>query len=133
MCGIVGFNWHDPKRLEKMAESLCHRGPDGKGEYLDPFVSLGHRRLSIIDLSSAGHQPMPNEDETLWLIYNGEIYNYLEIKRELEDLGHSFKTSGDTEVLLRAYEAWGSTCVERFNGMWAFALLDIKNQCVILC
>ena len=124
MCGIVGFNWQDSEQLEKMMETLRYRGPDGEGKYLDEFVSLGHRRLAIIDLSPAGHQPMPNEDETLWLTYNGEIYNYVELVEQLKKRGHQFRSKTDSEVILHAYEEWGRECVSRFNGMFAFCIYD---------
>ena len=124
MCGVVGFSWNDPKRLKKMTQCLRHRGPDGEGEYLDEFVSLGHRRLAIIDLSPTGHQPMSNEDGTLWLIYNGEIYNYVELTEELKKKGHCFRSKTDSEVILHAYEEWGQQCVTRFNGMFAFCIYD---------
>jgi asparagine synthase (glutamine-hydrolysing) len=132
MCGIVGFNWHDPERLKKMTQSLRHRGPDGEGEYLDAFVSLGHKRLSIIDLSASGRQPMPNEDETLWLIYNGEIYNYVELAEELNRVGHRFRSKTDSEVILHAYEEWGPDCVARFNGMFAFCIYDQNRRQLFL-
>jgi asparagine synthase (glutamine-hydrolysing) len=89
---------------------------------------LGHRRLSVIDLSSAGHQPMSNEDGSLWIVHNGEIYNYLEIRRELESLGHHFASQTDTEVVIHAYEQWGPECLKHFNGMWAFAILDLRAK-----
>jgi asparagine synthase (glutamine-hydrolysing) len=127
VCGIVGFNWQDSEHLEKMMETLRDRGPDGEGKYLDEFVSLGHRRLAIIDLSPAGHQPMSNEDETLWLTYNGEIYNYVELVEELKKKGHQFRSKTDSEVILHAYEEWGRECVSRFNGMFAFCIYD-RNQ-----
>ena len=132
MCGIAGFNWHDPQRLKKMIQSLRHRGPDGEGEYLDDFVSLGHKRLTIIDLSSAGQQPMPNEDESLWLIYNGEVYNYLELREELKREGHRFRSKTDSEVILHAYETWGEECVSRFNGMFAFCIYDRNRKQLFL-
>ena len=142
--------------ITSMTNAMKHRGPDDEG-YLavetharratpligaDSKVSgssidqyqknaglfLGHRRLSIIDLSPAGHQPMPNSDQTLWLIYNGEIYNYLALKEELKRLGYVFKTNTDTEVILAAYEHWGKDCVKRFNGMWAFVIYDQRKN-----
>jgi asparagine synthase (glutamine-hydrolysing) len=132
VCGIVGFNWHDSEQLEKMRETLRHRGPDGEGEYFDEFVSLGHRRLAIIDLSPAGHQPMSNEDETLCLIYNGEIYNYVELIEQLKKRGHQFRSKTDSEVILHAYEEWGRECVSRFNGMFAFCIYDRNRMQLFL-
>ncbi len=107
--------------------ALQHRGPDDQSTYLDDKVSLGHRRLSIIDLSPAGKQPKCNEDESIWIVFNGEIYNFQEIRPKLEERGHKFSSNSDTEVIIHAYEEWGTGCVERFNGMWAFAIYD-KNQ-----
>lgn len=129
MCGICGFNWRDDGLLKSMCESLTHRGPDDSGTRASDGVSLGHRRLSIIDLSERGRQPMCNEDGSLWIIYNGEIYNYIELRQELEGLGHHFKSDTDTEVVIHAYEEWGSRCLNRFNGMWAFCIHDTaENQ-----
>ena len=127
MCGINGFNWKDEQLILKMNNALSHRGPDDQCIYTDERVSLGHRRLSIIDLSPAGRQPMANEDESIWIIFNGEIYNFSEIRRELEKIGHKFRSGTDTEVIIHAYEEWGTCCVERFNGMWGFAIYD-KNK-----
>jgi asparagine synthase (glutamine-hydrolysing) len=127
MCGINGFTWKDIDLIEKMNLALCHRGPDDESIYVDEKVSLGHRRLSIIDLSPAGRQPKSNEDGTIWIIFNGEIYNFNELRSELEKSGHKFASNTDTEVIIHAYEEWGTRCVERFNGMWAFAVYD-KNK-----
>ncbi len=127
MCGINGFSWKDEQLILKMNHALSHRGPDDQCIYTDESVSLGHRRLSIIDLSPAGRQPMANEDESLWIVFNGEIYNFSEIRPELEKSGHKFKSGTDTEVIIHAYEEWGTRCVERFNGMWDFAIYD-KNK-----
>src|SRR5712691_4942190 len=127
MCGIVGaihFN-QQPVRaavIEQMANTLKHRGPDDAGVFVDGMVGLGHRRLKIIDLSPAGHQPMCNEDGTIWVTYNGEIYNFLELRLELIHRGHTFGSQTDTEVIVHAYEEWGEQCVEHFNGMFAFGL-----------
>src|ERR671923_48468 len=107
-----------------MAAELDHRGPDGDGSYAAEGVALGFRRLAIIDLSEAGNQPFASEDGALRLVHNGEVYNYRELRRELEALGHRFRSVTDTEVILAAYREWGERCVERFNGMWAFALWD---------
>ncbi len=133
MCGICGYISKEKKlNLDAMTDMMIHRGPDDRGTYLKDFdeinIGLGHRRLSIIDLSSAGHQPMANEDETIWIIFNGEIYNFLEIKPVLIDLGHIFKSNSDTEVIIHAYEEWGEKCLEKFNGIFAFAIWDEKKK-----
>ena len=122
MCGIAGFNWNDQGVIEKMTGALAHRGPDDEGCYLDKKVSLGHRRLSIIDTSRRGRQPM--EFENLVITYNGEVYNFRELRRRLESEGYSFRSDTDTEVVLLAFHCWGPSCVERFNGMWAFCIYD---------
>jgi len=109
-----------------MTDSLAHRGPNGFGVYAEGSVGLGHRRLSILDLSEAGRQPMFSDDGNLAITFNGEIYNYLEIKKELG--GRAYRSSSDTEVILRAYEKWGGACLEKFNGIFAFAIWDKKNQ-----
>lgn len=113
-----------------MRDELRHRGPDGAGIYMadDERVALGHRRLSIIDLSSAADQPLPNEDESVWLVFNGEIYNYRELRSELEAEGHEFRSDTDSEVIVHGYEEWGVDCVERFRGMFAFAVWDENNE-----
>ncbi|HMK15866.1 MAG TPA: asparagine synthase (glutamine-hydrolyzing) [Methanomicrobiales archaeon] len=117
----------DPVLLARMSERIRHRGPDGSGTFIDGPVGLAHRRLAIIDLSLAGEQPMANEDGTLRLVYNGEIYNYVELREELVAKGHHFHSESDTEVILHAYEQWGRNCLKRFNGMWAFALWDARK------
>lgn len=127
MCGINGFSWRDRSLIEKMNGCLEHRGPDDQSTYLDDNVSLGHRRLAIIDLSPAGKQPMANEDGTIWIVFNGEIYNFGEIRKDLEERGHRFSSRTDTEVIVHSYEEWGQDCIEKFNGMWAFAIYD-KNK-----
>ncbi len=129
MCGIAGFLHHDPNRpadaavVKRMTDAVIHRGPDGEGFHVTGPLALGHRRLAIIDLAG-GDQPMASADASLTLIFNGEIYNYLELREELEALGHAFRTQSDTEVLLAAYRQWGVDCQEHLNGMWAFALWD---------
>lgn len=128
MCGICGvFDFAgravDPGLLEKMTASIRHRGPDGVGSYHSAGIGLGHRRLSIIDLEG-GSQPLTNEDSRLQVIFNGEIYNFIELREELEKAGHVFKTRSDTEVIVHGYEEWGLGCVKRFNGIFAFALWD---------
>jgi asparagine synthase (glutamine-hydrolysing) len=118
--------------IAAMNLALAHRGPDGSGEYLEPGVALGHRRLSIPDLSDADHQPMFNEDGSLVLVLNGTIYNYLELVPELQAVGHVFRSRSDSEVILHAYEQWGEACVQRFNGIWAFALWDARRKRLFL-
>lgn len=137
MCGITGiFNLNgepvSPVLLRKMTDAIAHRGPDGEGFYTDNFVGLGHRRLAIIDLSPAGHQPMMTGDGQYVISYNGELYNFQELRIELEALGYQFRSRSDTEVMLMAYAAWGERCVERFNGMFAFALWDKQRQVLFL-
>jgi len=132
MCGICGFaSVRHPGLIKRMADLIAHRGPDDEGFYEDEFVSLGHRRLSIIDLSG-GHQPMTDEDGSVWIVFNGEIYNFKRLRRELEKAGHRFRTNSDTEVILHGYEEWGERCPERLNGMFAFALWDTKRRRLLL-
>lgn len=133
MCGIAGI-FHldtpkpvDPARVRTMIDAIAHRGPDGEGIWTAPGVGLGHRRLSIIDLAG-GAQPMATEDGRLVTVFNGEIYNYREVRAQLEALGHIFRTGSDTEVILHGWRAWGERCVERFTGMFAFALFDADGQ-----
>jgi len=157
MCGLVGIftvkglgGFHSA--LQAANDIVAHRGPDGSGfvlfntkfsetlkisgekllledGHMDRMtLAFGHRRLAIIDLSTAGHQPMCNEDESIWITYNGEVYNYVELRAELEKAGHTFRSQSDTEVILHAYEEWGENCVSRFNGMWAFAIADLNKQ-----
>lgn len=157
MCSILGLflgnGLNGYRHAVQSANDLVHyRGPDGQGFLLVDTRSrdwlkakrlgrmpreveagsenliLAHRRLAIIDLTSSGLQPMPNHDQSLWIVYNGEVYNYLELRRELERLGHQFQSHSDTEVILSAYSEWGERCVERFNGMWAFAIADLKRR-----
>lgn len=128
MCGICGvFDRSgrpvDAALVHRMMSVLQHRGPDGDGTFVDREIGLGHRRLSIIDVEG-GSQPIANEDGELQVVFNGEIYNYVELRDELEEFGHTFRTRSDTEVILHAYEQWGADCVRRFNGMFAFALWD---------
>ncbi|HET9130257.1 MAG TPA: asparagine synthetase B, partial [Terriglobia bacterium] len=126
MCGIAGIYKFDrapvdKKQVEAMTTAIAHRGPDGAGLFVDKEVGLGHRRLSIIDLGGGG-QPLGNEDGAIQTVFNGEIYNFVELRDELIACGHIFRTSSDTEVIVHAYEQWGVNCVTRFNGMFAFAL-----------
>jgi asparagine synthase (glutamine-hydrolysing) len=132
MCGIAGFidKTQSQEDLAFMTRAICNRGPDDEGFYLEGGIGLGHRRLSIIDLSESGHQPMFFDD--LILIFNGEIYNYQEIRKELEAKGYQFISHSDTEVLLKAFRCWGTSFVERFIGMFAFALYDKKDKTLYL-
>ena len=115
-----------------MTDMLAHRGPDDAGLFVESPVVLGNRRLSILDLSSAGHQPMGSDDGRFWLTYNGEIYNYKELVQDLRACGHRFRSLGDTEVVLRAYSEWGPECLARLNGMFAFAVWD-RSRRALFC
>lgn len=126
ICGIINLNAHpaDDHLLAPMMRAMKHRGPDDEGTFQEDNIALGFVRLSIIDLTPSGHQPMFSEDGNLVLIFNGEIYNYIELKDELIKLGHRFNTRTDTEVLLHAYQEWGSECMDKLNGMWAFVIYN---------
>ena len=138
MCGIAGrvnFRSHapvDPAVIAQMCDLLAHRGPDGHGSYCDSFVGLGHRRLAIIDLSPLGHQPMSTDDGQITITYNGEIYNFLELRRELESRGHRFRSQSDTEVILAAYREFDLSCLDRLAGMFAFAIWDAPRRRLFL-
>jgi asparagine synthase (glutamine-hydrolysing) len=137
MCGICGiFNLdREPishRHLKAMIDALSHRGPDDEGLFIDINIALGHRRLSVLDVTPSGHQPMATEDGNIVLVYNGEIYNYPELKIELEASGYQFRSRTDTEVLLHGYEKWGMGVVERLNGMFAFALWDERSRTLYL-
>jgi len=137
MCGIVGVITKDnlnikENELNAFRDSLAHRGPDGSGSFIDGTVGLGHRRLAILDTTDAGKQPMQSAEGRYHITYNGEIFNFLELRTELERLGYSFKTSTDTEVILAAYQEWGKACLDKFNGMWAFAIYDSEDGSVFL-
>jgi asparagine synthase (glutamine-hydrolysing) len=132
MCGIAGFSWRDPDLIARMTDAVAHRGPDDAGGYLADRVSLGHRRLSIIDLSSDGHQPICNEDRTVWLVFNGEIYNFRELRERLQAAGHVFRSRSDSEVIVHAYEEYGRDCLRRLRGMFAFAIWDERTQALLL-
>jgi asparagine synthase (glutamine-hydrolysing) len=132
MCGICGFNWEDKELVKKMSALLSHRGPDGSGYYVNDNVSFGHRRLSIIDISTAGKQPMSNEDGTIWITFNGEIFNFLELRAELENKGHNFNSYTDTEVIIHGYEQFGEKIVEKLNGQFAFAIWDENKNKLFL-
>ncbi len=135
MCGICGEIYWDgslasENRLNPMLDAMQARGPDDSGTWINSGVGLGHRRLAIIDLSSGGHQPML--DDAFSLVFNGCIYNYVELKAELEELGHTFKSHSDTEVIIKSYRQWGMECVQRFEGMFAFALWDDEQQQLLM-
>ena len=137
MCGIAGvLNLTGepvaPAALKRMTDAVAHRGPDGEGHYAANGVGLGHRRLAIIDLSDAARQPMASADGRLQIVYNGELYNFRELRAELEPLGHRFRSRSDTEVLLAAWAQWGTKALERFNGMFAFALWDSRERVLML-
>src|ERR1700690_2234327 len=138
MCGIVGFHTEHKedrevlsRRIHKMTSCLKHRGPDGDGYYVGDNVALGHRRLSIIDLAT-GQQPIFNEDKSKCVIFNGEIYNYKEIKDELIKKGHIFMSASDTETIIHAFEEWGDDCVKKLRGMFAFCIWDVKADKMFL-
>lgn len=134
MCGINGivFSRRSARTanaglIERMRDTMTHRGPDEKGIFVDGRVGLGHRRLSIVDLKT-GQQPMFNDDRTCVIVYNGEVYNHLELRPELKDRGYTFRTTSDTETILKAYEAYGASCVDKFRGMFAFAIWDARSN-----
>ncbi|MFA6292772.1 MAG: asparagine synthase (glutamine-hydrolyzing) [Victivallales bacterium] len=139
MCGILGIfsyadfdrNWQD-EHLDSMLRSLAHRGPDDQGRHVEPGLFLGHTRLAVLDLSPAGRQPMSSADRRFIISYNGEIYNFKELRRELENKGARFVSQSDTEVLLAAWEAWGVECLDRLDGIFAFALFDRKDKTLFL-
>lgn len=137
MCGICGIVLSDPNArvnprvIERMSDSIAHRGPDDDGQYVNGNVGLGFRRLSIIDLSG-GHQPMANEDETVWIAYNGEIFNHAEHRSPLEARGHQFRTRSDTEAIVHLYEEYGSACPRKLRGMFGFAIWDEKRRSLLL-
>lgn len=139
MCGIAGYidksgkYKTSRKMLKKMTDTIIHRGPDAEGQWIDEKVAMGHRRLSIIDLDLKSNQPMFSHDGRFVITYNGEIYNYIELKEELEKKGAFFRTKSDTEVVIEAYRAYGVECFNRFNGMWSFVLYDIEKQQILVC
>ena len=142
MCGICGkiaqgLSEEDlAHQIHGMMTRIAHRGPDDQGQVVleasDALIGLGHHRLTILDLSSAGRQPMADENRQAWIVYNGEVYNFREIRKELEAIGHRFRSSTDTEVVLRAYLAWGTECLSRLEGMFAFAIWDDANRRLVL-
>jgi asparagine synthase (glutamine-hydrolysing) len=138
VCGISGLVCLDGElspdvsaAITAMTDQLFHRGPDGEGCFSTPWVALGHRRLAIID-RAGGDQPIPNEDRTAWIVFNGEIYNHRELRRDLEARGHRFRTQSDTEAIVHAYDEYGDACVERLDGMFAFAIADLRQRRVLL-
>jgi asparagine synthase (glutamine-hydrolysing) len=139
MCGIAGIVAADkagldqdaPARAMKMRDVITHRGPDEAGLHSDAYAVLAHRRLSIVDLST-GQQPLSNEDGSVWVVFNGEIYNHADVRRELEAHGHVYRTKSDTETIVHAYEQWGGACVDRFRGMFAFAIWDAPRRRLLL-
>jgi asparagine synthase (glutamine-hydrolysing) len=137
MCGICGqFNFGTkapivPHDLEQMTQTITHRGPDDEGYYFAGPLGLGFRRLSIIDLSG-GHQPMSDADETVWVVFNGEIYNFQELRQDLESRGHRFRTKSDTEVIVHGYRQWGTDVFDRLNGMFGVAIWDARTQRLVL-
>ena len=131
MCGFAGFVGEVENRetvLVNMMNTIIHRGPDSEGKYVDDDVALGFRRLSIIDLSEVGNQPLYNEDRSKVLVFNGEIYNYQELKKELTAAGHIFVSNTDSETLLHGYEEWGEKMLDRLRGMYAFVIWDVKTK-----
>src|SRR5262249_16391531 len=136
MCGIAGiFSFGEApieqEELKRMCSAIAHRGPDDEGFYLGARVGLGMRRLSIIDLAT-GHQPVRNEDGSVWVGFNGGIYNFMDLRRDLEGRGHRFYTSTDTEVIAHPYEEYGARCVEPMRGMFTFAVWDARRETLLL-
>jgi asparagine synthase (glutamine-hydrolysing) len=137
MCGIAGLVHLDgasvsPVVLRKMTDAIAHRGPDGEGQWIEGNVGIGHRRLAVIDLSPGGHQPMVSKDQRYVLTYNGEVYNFRELRTELESKGRRFYTGTDSEVVLTALVEWGLKAFERFNGMFALGLWDRHTRKLLL-
>jgi asparagine synthase (glutamine-hydrolysing) len=132
MCGICGFNWSDERLIERMKARLVHRGPDDHGSHVAEGVSFGHRRLSIVDLSDAGRQPLCNEDGTVWITFNGEIYNHLELRARLQAKGHIFRSRTDTEAIVHAYEEYGLDFARHLTGMFALAIWDAPRRRLVL-
>src|SRR5213593_596988 len=137
MCGICGqLNFArnepvEPETIRQITESIRHRGPDDEGYLISGPLGLGFRRLSIIDLAG-GHQPMADAEQTVWVIFNGEIYNFRELRHQLEGRGHRFRTSSDTEVIVHGYKEWGTGVFDRLNGMFGVAIWDVPRQRLVL-
>src|SRR5689334_15880159 len=137
MCGIAGIVARDrlapddEARAIAMRDVMTYRGPDGAGLHVDIHAALAHRRLSIVDLAG-GHQPLSNETASIWVTFNGEIYNHKDVRRQLEAAGHVYRTRSDTETIVHAYEEWGDECVHRFRGMFAFAIWDAPLRRLLL-
>ena len=137
MCGICGQikiasdEPVDQQTIRRMAQTIFHRGPDDDGYFFDGPVGLGFRRLSIIDLSG-GHQPMADAEESVWIVFNGEIYNYQELRAELESHGHKFRTNSDTEVIIHGYKQWGNNVFNHLNGMFGVAIWDVKKRRLVV-
>ena len=133
MCGIAGkFSFRgdvvDRSLISAMCQTIVHRGPDAAGIHVGPCIGLGQSRLSIIDLSEAATPPLTNEDESIWLVFNGEIYNFASLRSDLERRGHTLRTHSDTEVILHLYEEYGTSCLDHLRGMFAFALWDSRRR-----
>ena len=131
MCGICGLSWDDQDLIRLMGNACKHRGPEQEGFYTDSFVSLCCERLKIQDLSESAKQPIHNEDETIWVVLNGEIYNFKELRHQLET-NHQFYTESDTEVIVHAYEEFGEDCLQKLDGMFAFAIWDTKRKKIFI-
>src|ERR1700756_1313139 len=137
MCGICGqFNFRDPapvryENIKAMMNSIAHRGPDDQGHYIAGPLGLGFRRLSIIDLSG-GHQPMSDQEESVWVVFNGEIYNFRELRRELQAFGYVFRTNSDTEVIIHGYKQWGDDVLNHLNGMFGLAIWDVRLRRLVV-
>src|SRR5659263_222958 len=137
MCGICGkIIFKDtipsPDSIRAMCNTIVHRGPDDEGIYTAPHIGLGQRRLSIVDLAPGACPPLTNEDSTVWLVFNGEVYNFLELRKQLQDRGHRFATKSDTEVIIHLYEDEGVACLRKLRGMFAFALWDKRRE-ILFC
>ncbi len=132
MCGICGFNWNDESLAQRMAAQIVHRGPDNEGIYTSDDMSLAFRRLSIIDLSDNGNQPMFNEDGSVVLVFNGEIYNFRELRHQLQQDGYNFRSNADSEVIVHGYKKWGDRVLEKLRGMFALAIWDIPRKRLLL-
>jgi asparagine synthase (glutamine-hydrolysing) len=137
MCGICGATFFEQERnvpemeIRAMCDAITHRGPDDEGIFTHGNFGIGMRRLSIIDLVT-GRQPISNEDGSIWIVFNGEIYNHQELRDELQKKGHKFQTKSDTEAIVHAYEEYGEKCPEKLNGMFGFAILDLRNRTLFL-